>query len=186
MLIIGGWKITSIVNNGANVTINISLAYCLLNSSNAVFNMPALQTAINKSILLCYNVDFYDNIFEQQTIRSGLDNFPSRNILVKSKLLHKVRVTIHSRIIRLGGERKNGEHLLVVQNNANLLKKYARVNKISGSEVHINEKSIPNIISGYDRNTIPHELGHSLGLLHVNQNIHFFDIFRSRKRAVLE
>lgn len=44
---------------------------------------------------------------------------------------------------------------------------------IGGSEIYINERSVSKIISGFDRNTIPHELGHSLGLLHVDQNVHF-------------
>lgn len=45
---------------------------------------------------------------------------------------------------------------------------YGKVNKIGGSVVFLNERYVNNIINGKDRNTLPHEFGHSLGLLHVD------------------
>ena len=45
---------------------------------------------------------------------------------------------------------------------------YGKVNKIGGSVVFLNERYVNNIINGKDRNTLPHEFGQSLGLLHVD------------------
>ncbi|MDN5287790.1 MAG: hypothetical protein JWR38_4064 [Mucilaginibacter sp.] len=45
---------------------------------------------------------------------------------------------------------------------------YGKANKIGGGNVDLNESVVQNIISNADNNTIIHEFGHTLGLLHVN------------------
>lgn len=173
----GGWKLIGIVKNNQSFAIDLSLAYCLLNSSTTTFFMGGLRVAIDRSIINCYNVDFYDTLYEPYTMASKLDNFPSRKDAFKTTVLNKVRVVVKSRIVTNISQRANNEHLLQIKSASQLPGVYGRVNKIGGSVIEINEASVPQIISGFDRNTIPHELGHSLGLLHVDQNKHFFSVF---------
>lgn len=171
----GGWKLTGIVNNGHEIVIDISFSYCLLNSSGANFNMNALRSAIDKSIVNCYNVTFYDEIFEPHTIKSNLDNYPSRTIMTHTKMLNRVRVTVNSRVVNATSQRHTNEHLLEIKNLKPGL--YGEANFIGGSTVSINSAYVPDIIKGSDRNTIPHELGHTLGLLHVDENYHILAPF---------
>lgn len=74
-------------------------------------------------------------------------------------------------------EHLQNEHLIEIKNDKDVQRVYGRVNEIGGSEVYINEKYVHNIISGWDINTIPHELGHSLGLLHPDVNTHLLSVF---------
>ncbi|MBN9299159.1 MAG: hypothetical protein J0I41_19315 [Filimonas sp.] len=173
----GGWKLIGIARNNQSFAIDLSLAYCLLNSSATTVFMGGLRVAIDRSIINCYNVDFYDTLYEPYIMASKLDNFPSRKGAFKTTVLNKVRVVVKSRIITNISQRANNEHLLQIKSASQLPGIYGRVNKIGGSVIEINETCVPQIISGFDRNTIPHELGHSLGLFHVDQNMHFFSVF---------
>lgn len=75
------------------------------------------------------------------------------------------------RIISNVSQRINNEHLLnIVPNTGEMAKFYGRANKIGGNEVEVNLKFVPNIIKELDNSTIPHEFGHTLGLLHVNSH----------------
>ncbi|WP_316824246.1 hypothetical protein [Pedobacter miscanthi] len=51
-----------------------------------------------------------------------------------------------------------------VRDASKLIGLYGKVNKIGGTEIYLKETFIPSIIKGLDKNTIPHEFGHSLGL----------------------
>ncbi len=76
--------------------------------------------------------------------------------------------------------RHNNELLVYVQDNKRMPKLYGAANFIGGSNLALNEAAVPNIINGSDNNTIPHELGHTLGLHHVDD---FGTIFSSPKES---
>lgn len=61
--------------------------------------------------------------------------------------------------------------LLEIKDNTGDMKPlYGKASKIGGSGVDLNESVVQNIIRGADNNTIVHEFGHTLGLLHVNDH----------------
>ena len=65
--------------------------------------------------------------------------------------------------------RRPDEHLIEIKADQELPNLYGKVNKIGGKELYLNVTKIANIISGKDNNTVFHELGHSLGLRHVDK-----------------
>lgn len=66
-------------------------------------------------------------------------------------------------------QKLGNEHLVDVRDANKLIGLYGKVNKIGGTEIYLKETFIPSIIKGLDKNTIPHEFGHSLGLYHVDE-----------------
>ena len=55
---------------------------------------------------------------------------------------------------------------------------YGKANAIGGTVVDIGADFVPNIINGNDKNTLVHELGHTLGLRHIDQKSEtFMDFF---------
>jgi hypothetical protein len=82
---------------------------------------------------------------------------------------YEVSTTASLRVISTLSELQFGnEHLLVVLDKTHPKVKgtYGRA-PFYGSIVYLNEKHVPNMISGADANTIPHEVGHTAGLKHL-------------------
>lgn len=97
-----------------------------------------------------------------------MDNFKLSKLLISSEYKKiNVNVTVKSRIIKDESERNKGEHLLRIENDRDMKGLYGQ-GKIGGLLVRINAKYLSNILNGRDDNTLPHEFGHTLGLLHVD------------------
>lgn len=78
------------------------------------------------------------------------------------------------RIIRNPDQKMNNEHLIQIRDNAGEMKNlYGYAHDIGGSTVSLNVFYVNNIIQGLNNNTIPHELGHTLSLLHVDKQSTF-------------
>ncbi len=162
------WTITTSFDNNGNKVINISLKAAVLNSSgNSSLNMSALANQVKAQVINSYSMSYMEaSNYEQISINEGLDR-PANNIIVPSEFRDvKVMVDVDVRVINNKSSLKSNEHLIEVKSNKDLPGLYGKVNKIGGKEVYLNERLVPNMINGKDMNTIPHELGHTGGMLH--------------------
>jgi len=77
----------------------------------------------------------------------------------------------------LSDTRRSDEHLIEIKSDKDLPNLYGKVNKIGGKELYLNVTKVSAIISGKDNNTVLHELGHTLGLRHINKRFESFNEF---------
>ncbi len=171
----GGWKLVKMVKLNHKTDVYIELKVALVDSTSPKLNvdMSAFGRAVEKSVKVCYEVLFHDVRYEfpAQT-RSFLDNYSYlNNRPVAVPVIVQVHVDVKWRVL---GKRQtlSGEHLIEVKSSGEMPGLYGETNYTFGSEICISARYVANIISGYDKNTVPHELGHSLGLLHPDDNYH--------------
>jgi len=171
----GGWEILSI-NKSKNATdIYIQLSAVLVNnSSNKLINMTQFGTALERSLKVCYEFSSYEAFYESPEKSVGhLDGYDYlyRRPFKVFKLLN-AHLSVKWRISALANPLN--EHLVEIKDDKDLSGVYAKVNNIYGSIVYVNANKVSGIISGFDRNTLAHEFGHSLGLLHPDINTAWF------------
>ena len=167
----GGWRI-EVRESAHSIQVDISLNLAICNSTpDKGINLNQLGNVVVRQLKNTYQVSYLKDTHNFETVRSGLDNFPSRSIALPIKKLVTVSIRVQVRIISNVNQKTDNEHLLnIVPNKGEMVKFYGKANEIGGNEVKINVKFVPNIIKGVDNNTIPHEFGHTLGLLHVNSH----------------
>ncbi|WP_215225665.1 eCIS core domain-containing protein [Echinicola shivajiensis] len=119
-------------------------------SSNASLNAAGLASAAKSQIENSYKGKLRKSIF-------GID------------VVYDVSTTANVRVInKLTDLNFMSEHLIVVLDDS-----HPKVNgtygrgPFYGTIVYLNEKHTPGMISGSDKNTIPHEVGHTAGLKHL-------------------
>ncbi|WP_154857931.1 eCIS core domain-containing protein [Cyclobacterium xiamenense] len=119
-------------------------------SSNTSLNTAGLAAAAKNQIEASFQGSIVKNIM-------GID------------VHYEVSTTASLRVIPTLSDLQFGkEHLFVVLDNSHPKVKgtYGRA-PFYGSIVYLNERHVPNMISGADANTIPHEVGHTAGLKHL-------------------
>ena len=134
-----------------NADLNLNFFGAVLNkSSNAGLNTAGLASAAQSQI---------ENSYKGKIKKSVLGIDVIYNVTTKAN----VRV-----IPQLADLKFSKEHLIVVLDDAHPKVKgtYGR-GPFYGSIVYLNEKHTPNMINGSDKNTIPHEVGHTAGLKHL-------------------
>jgi len=124
--------------------------------------------AMQSQIKTTYSIIYTKTIDEPVTIESGLDNYPSKTIMVPKEVTVTVNVQVNARVISDKSKLASNEHLVEIKDNKDLPGVYGEANKIGGTEVYINESMVANMINGKDNNTLVHELGHTLGLRHID------------------
>jgi RHS repeat-associated protein len=141
------------IDDGTNTYIGITLDVAILNSTGGSrYDEFALQSAVAKQLQNSYTFS------ETQTGSSGKSG------------VFDVIITVNVRTIIDKKYLSNTELLIDVrnQNDPEVKNLYGKASSIGGSTVYLNEKYIPGIISGSDNNTVPHEVGHTGGLLHID------------------
>jgi hypothetical protein len=171
----GGWRV-EVSQGRIGITVNFELHLALYNDSkDPTINMYFVRDAIARQLRMVYEIRFSKDVYETTHVHSGLDNFSDRNFTRKVRKQVTVNFNLKGRLAMSERDVHYNEHLLIVKDNDFLLKKYGTriygsVNEIGGTIVYLNRDYIRNIINGLDNNTVPHEFGHSLGLLHVDEN----------------
>ncbi len=89
--------------------------------------------------------------------------------MVPKEVTVTVNVQVNARVISNKNQLTSNEHLIEIKDNKDLPGIYGKVNEIGGTEVYINESKVANMMNGNDNNTLVHELGHTLGLRHIDQ-----------------
>jgi hypothetical protein len=171
----GGWRV-EITESGLtiNVKLNLNLAICN-DSSNHTINLNTLGNAVERQLRQSYEIRYFKTVDRGASVISGLDNFRGKRFIRLIKKNVYVHLKLNKRIVFNASNQRPDEHLLIIKDGATLKKAtghsvYGYANSIGGTIVYLNESKVKNIINGFDNNTIPHEFGHTLGLLHVDQN----------------
>ena len=163
------WDESSVTQKNGNVTINLTLTVAILNSSNKKFDLEKLGNVLSSQLQSSYGISYVEGMnYKNSVSQKGMDNlYVARTLPTKFRKVN-VNVSVRFRVISNKSELRDREHLLNILPASQLRGVYGKVNKIGGSVVFLNERYVNNIINGTDRNTLPHEFGHSLGLLHVD------------------
>jgi RHS repeat-associated protein len=147
-------------SDGRNTTVSITISIAVLNSTGkSNYDELALQDAIAHQIQSSYTFQ------EGQVVDGKVGTF-------------KVETQVNIRTIVDKKYLAPDEHIIEVLASTDPLAKglYGKATGgIGGTEIILNEKYIPNIINGTDNNTVPHEIGHTGGLLHIDGMDAFFN-----------
>jgi len=179
----GGWSIvveesssTLFVKMNLKIVIadlTIKKTTNLLKLVNAIKSQLKKSYQINYSTLFTSPMSSFDNN-NRVIINSGLDGFPSRRIDLPVKKMVTVSFNLQYRIVRNPDQRMNSEHLIMIkEDGGEMTNIYGHSHGIGGNAVSLNLIFVDNMIKGLDNNTIAHELGHTLSLLHVDQPVTF-------------
>ena len=165
----GGWTI--IVNEyGMTIDVLLDLYMSLCDSTTAKkINLTDLGKAIEKQLKNTYEISYDKLCYTTANIKNGLDYLPTKKYVRPVVKRVRVRIKLHQRIIYNINQKIGNEHFVDVRDANKLIGLYGKVNKIGGTEIYLKETFIPSIMKGLDKNTIPHEFGHSLGLYHVDE-----------------
>lgn len=164
----GGWTI-EIREHSLSIDVYLLLNIAICDSTAAKkIDTKGLAAAMIRQMDNSYQITYFKDVIETININSGLDGYNARNYNKVVTKTVKVHCTVKYRIIGNTYQRYNNELLVDIQDNNRLKNVYGKVNFIGGSELYLREKFVANIINGRDNNTIPHELGHTLGLHHVD------------------
>ena len=163
------WYESSVTQKNGNVTINLILTVAILNSSNKKFDLKKLGNVLSNQLQSSYGISYVEGMNYKNSVRQkGMDNlYVAEKLPTKFRKVN-VNVSVRFRTIRNKSELQDREHLLNILPASQLQGVYGKVNEIGGSVIFLNERYVNNIINGKDRNTLPHEFGHSLGLLHID------------------
>lgn len=145
------WTITTIKDEKGNTTIKMTLDAAVVNTSNnKALDMHCLKDAVKKQVETSYSMTYKNNDGTTTTVEA----------------------TVNIRSIDKFTELVDGEHLIEVVDPSNPglggRTNYGRA-PFNGDQLYINETKVDNIINGNDDNTIPHELGHTLGFNHPDR-----------------
>ncbi len=176
----GGWTI-EVIESPSAVKVNLILKLAAINDSrNSAINMYFLGSTIERQLKLCYEISYRKEMYDTVYIPGGLDNFSSRPVRMISKRV-AVHVQVKYRVVSKSHHIASNEHLLYVKDDSYFKRNYGPnfvygANGIGETVMYLNEEAVRKIINGLDNNTISHELGHSLGLYHVDskKNPHYW------------
>jgi hypothetical protein len=171
---VGGNPIKRIDRNGENWTLTVTrdkngdingiqfvLDVAVMNSSdNKDINMDDFADMVKSDVESSFSYDG-TAINEKNHLNGGSkDEAAVRHVSVTTK--------VNIRTINKLSQLNKNEHLINILNtdDPKVKGRYAAANEIGGKIVNVDQSSVDNMINGNDNNTIVHELGHTLGLLH--------------------
>jgi hypothetical protein len=167
------WEITTTFDKQGNKTIHIKLTAAVLDATTAQkIDVNAFKAAVSTQVKNTYSISFKEaSKYETVNLNKGLD-MPANNIIVPIEFRDvNVVVDVDVRVINKQSDLKSTEHLIkIVDDNSSELPSdaTAAVNEIGGTELRIKEKYVGGIISNTNKKTLVHELGHTLGLRHLD------------------
>lgn len=185
-----GWKFYGAFTNTKQrrVDIFIGFKYVLVNTSTKEINLIAVDKAIKKSLKDTYEQSYFDRHPQFKTSSSYFERGIKVTFEWDANVLHKFHLYIESRIItrrmKIGTTwplQMNDEHIIEIQtpvrdlgvrflDSQRPIVSTHEKGRAWDSQIYINANIIDSIINGTNRNTVPHEAGHTLGLAHPDQN----------------
>jgi hypothetical protein len=167
------WIITTTFDKQGNKTIHVKLTAAVIDATTAQkIDVNAFKASISTQVENTYAISFREaSKYKIVNLNNGLD-MPSKNVPIPTEFRDvNVVVDVDIRVINEESDLESNEHLIkIVDNDSKELPidATAAVNKIGGTEVRIKEKYVADIISNKNKKTLPHELGHTLGLRHID------------------
>ncbi|MCE7996504.1 MAG: hypothetical protein HEP71_31320 [Roseivirga sp.] len=142
----------STYTNGDFTQVDIYFEFAVLNSSAKNLNMNDLLGAIESQLTAAYSTL---NTEGGETVVST--------------------ITLKSRVISDASDLKDSEHLIDVRNSSDerVTDRYG-VSYQGGSEILLNANLVGDMISGADKISVPHEVGHAFGLEHPDKPLDVF------------
>ena len=131
--------------------------------------MGDFANALKNQVETSYSIKYTKTVYETVVVPSGLDNMPARTYRIPKEVTVTVNVTVDVRVITKESDLKGTEHLVNIKDSKDLPGVYGAADKIGGKRVDVGEGYVPNMINGKDNNTLPHELGHTFGLRHIDK-----------------
>ncbi len=169
------WGISTKIDKNGNEIVTVKLTAAVLNASaNKKLNMGDFASALKDQVQTSYSIKYTKVIYIPKVLKRDLDGRPSLTIKVPKEVTVTVNVQVDVRVINKESQLKGNEHLIRIDDSDKLSGAYGKVNKIGGKVVDIGETFVPNMINGLDNNTLVHELGHSLGLRHIDKKAETF------------
>jgi hypothetical protein len=170
------WIVSTTKNKDGSENVNITLNVAVLNSSsNSNINMSAFASSLSRQVQSSYGISYTRrDIVGFETVGGGLDGVPALKVPIYKDVKVNVSVNVNARPIVSEDALANNEHLVQIQDASKLPGVYGQANDIGGKKVFINENFVANMMNGNDNNTLPHELGHTLGLRHIDQKSETF------------
>lgn len=172
------WTISTSIDNNGNKTVHIKLTAAVINNSlNRNLNMNDFVARSAEQIKDVYSIKYNDFIYDQTKIKSGLDNFSSKNISTTKSIEVKIVVDVDLQIINSESQLKSTQHLISIENDNDpkmSKNETAHVNEIGGKKLFVKESIASNVASGNNKQTIAHEVGHRnpksayLGLVYLD------------------
>jgi len=169
----GGWKFL-VSETATAVDVKMSLKLAILDiTEEKKTNLNALGRAVERQLKKTYQISYITNAIGGQNvinIKSGLDGYHNRRISLPVKKNVYVSFNMQYRIVTKERQRMSDEHLLEIHEDVGMFRTiYGRANSLGGNKVQLNVRFVPDMIGSIDNNTLPHEFGHTLTLLHVNE-----------------
>lgn len=161
------WEIKTIQNEDGSKTVHVKLTVATLNSSGQKHDMSKFNEALSQQVKDSYGIK-YSTVEKDIKYRDMPGDRPPLPIEVSSFVDVNVVVEVDVREVKSRSQLKQNEHLVEIKKDSDLPGVYGEVNKIGGKEVYINTNYVSEIIKGNDKNTLVHELGHTLGLRHID------------------
>jgi hypothetical protein len=172
------WIVSTTKNKDGSQTTHIKLIVAVQNSSSSKVDMAKFASSLSSQVKSSYGTSYTKTEYDAVTVPSGLDNYPSKTILVAREVKVNVVVDVQVRVIGSEKDLKSNEHLVQIQDASKLPGVYAKANDIGGTKVFVNDSKVANMMNGNDNNTLVHELGHTFGLRHIDQKSEtFFESF---------
>lgn len=163
------WGASTKIESDGSKTITLKLTAAVLNSSDIAFDMNAFKGAVETQVKNTYSVSWNEEIGRKNVTKT----INGKKQVVNEPVYRRVNVLVEVdlQVISDKSELKDNQHLLEIVKPEAAPGIYGMVNKMYGKEVILNSDFVPNMINGNDNNTIVHELGHSFGLRHIDQQV---------------
>ncbi|MCX2451813.1 hypothetical protein OQX61_11125 [Pedobacter sp. PLR] len=174
----GGWTF-EVQETAMVINVKMKLKLAILDTTDdKKIDLTALGNAVERQLRKTYQISYVTNAMGRDNtarLKSSLDGYPGRTISLPVKKTVQIIFNMKYRTITKERHKMNNEHLLMISPNSGRMKKlYGYANKIGGNTINLNVMYVPDMVSGADSNTLPHEFGHTLTLLHVN-DVHTVD-----------
>ncbi|MEN9303958.1 MAG: hypothetical protein RL264_2387 [Bacteroidota bacterium] len=168
------WIISTSVAKDGTKTIFIKLTAAAINNSVQPVDMNAFCATVKSQVEQTFSISYME--FESK-MKFSKQPGDRPDLLIPMLEMHKVNVVVDVdiRIIKDINELKSNEHLIHIEDEAVATSAAGGVsingmaNKLGGKDVLINRSSLDAMMNGTNNNTIPHEIGHTLNLRHVDQ-----------------
>ncbi|RYZ90839.1 MAG: hypothetical protein EOP04_02670 [Proteobacteria bacterium] len=117
-----------------------------------------------------FSVSYERKNTEVLRLESKLDNYSGSSLLTTKKVNVTFKVEVEIRVIKNEEELNGNEHLVSVGDKAvpGSDAVLARVDKVGGKRIFVGVESARKIAEGSEKQVMAYELGHTLGLRHIN------------------
>nr|WP_295869882.1 DUF6443 domain-containing protein [uncultured Chitinophaga sp.] len=147
------WRITMTKDKNGDTHYGITFTGVIYNSSGKKYDVKRFESTIKKQIEYVFNVKTFDD--DGKTVTSNID--------------------VNLKTVSALEEISNTDHIIDIidpeSDNSPMgnAKEATGRSPFGGLRSYINYNNLNKIMSGEDPNTVPHELGHTAGLIHPNE-----------------